>query len=356
LTVSVEAVGGYLNAFTTEDHTCFYAKAGASHFERICDVLLEMYTDSQFPAAEVEREREIIREEILSIRDAPAQWVEDLLSETLWPRHPLGRPLAGTAESLKRLTVADLRSFRDRFYTGRNTVFTVAGPMSHGDVLRLMSERLSRIPPGVEARAMPVPRKSRRRVRVERDETEQAHLAMGFHAVGRTHPRRMALRLLSVILGENMSSRLFQILRERRGDCYSVQSSTVLMEGAGMLSIYADLDPDKLPGALRALSRELRRLCEKRVPKGELRRAQDFAIGQTQVALDSATQQISWMAESLMAHGRVVCPEEVEQQILQVTSAEVQSMAQFCLRAEKLGLALITPGCSPQDVLGWLDS
>lgn len=343
LTTAVEGVGGYLNAFTTEDHTCYYAKAAAPHFARLSDTLIEMYTDSQFPANEVEREREVIREEILSYRDVPAQWAEELLSEALWPKHPLGRPLTGTVETLAVLGGADLRAFRDFHYNGQNTILTVAGPIAHRDVLAQVSKALGEIPAGRGGVPVPAPKTVRAGIRVEVEDSEQAHLALGFHAVSRTHPLRFALRLLSVILGENMSSRLFQSLRERYGYCYSVQSSTVLLEETGALSIFADLDPLKLPSAIKVIRRELSRLCEKKPSKAELRRARDFTIGQTQISLDSATQQISWMAESLMSHGRVEAPREVEQGIFDVTPEEIQAVALACFSPNRTGVALVGP-------------
>jgi predicted Zn-dependent peptidase len=135
ITADVEGVGGYLNAFTTEDHTCYYAKAAARHFGRLCDVLGDMLLDSTFPAAEIEREREVIREEIHMYRDQPAQHVHELLTATLWPKHPLGRPLTGSAESVSSITRNDILAFRERTYNGANTVLTVAGPIKHAEAV-----------------------------------------------------------------------------------------------------------------------------------------------------------------------------------------------------------------------------
>ena len=219
LSFSVEAIGGYLNAYTTEDHTCYYAKAASRHFEQLSTVLLEMYVGSTFPRQEVEREREVIAEEILSYKDSPSQWVEEMLSACLWPRHPLGRSLTGTKESISKLSRTDLLNFRRRNYTGANTIFTVSGPLQHADVLAVVAPILGRIPKGTASRAQAAGPQKSRVIDVVKQDTEQAHMALGFHAFSRTDPRRFALRLLSVMLGENMSSRLFQALRERYGYC-----------------------------------------------------------------------------------------------------------------------------------------
>jgi predicted Zn-dependent peptidase len=344
LSFSVEAMGGYLNAYTTEDHTCYYAKAAAKHFAPLSGILLEMYTGSTFPKEEVERERGVIAEEISSYKDSPSQWVEEILSECLWPDHPLGRSLTGTRESISKLSRRDLLRFRDQHYTGANTILTVSGPVEHAVVLDAVAHMLEEIPKGTSARSKRAGSQKKRVVRVEQQDTEQTHLALGFHAFGRTDPRRFALRLLSVILGENMSSRLFQALRERYGYCYSVQSTTAAFKEAGAISVSADLDPANLPRALKVVTREIRRLIDSLPSKKELQMAKDYTIGQTQIALDSATQQNSWMAESLYGHGRVVNVEDVERQLMCVSREEVRSAARECLRLEHVAAAVVGPG------------
>ncbi len=349
LTLAVEGVGGYFNAFTTEDHTCYYAKADAAHFKRLGEVLVEMYLDAQFPETEVEREREVIREEILSLSDSPAQWAEDLLSSCLWPEHPLGNPLTGTIESVSRLRRSHLLAFRKRHYTGRNTIFTVAGPVRHEDVLAVVRAPLEKLPKG-RSLQMRAAKGLRTGVRVAEEDTGQAHLALGFRACSRTDPRRFALKLASVLLGENMSSRLFQNLRERNGFCYAVQSSTVALEETGALCIYTDLDVSKLARAVRAIRRESDALSTRPPSRAEMRRSQQYCIGQNRIALDSATQQNCWMAESLMAFGRVVEVEEVERALLAVTGAEVQSAASAWLDFKSAAAALVGPGVRVADL------
>jgi predicted Zn-dependent peptidase len=343
LTLAVEGVGGYFNAYTTEDHTCYYAKADAAHFRRLCEVLVEMYVDAQFPEDELEREREVIREEILSLADAPAQWAEDLLSACLWPEHPLGNPLTGTLESVARFRRNDLLAFRKRHYTGRNTIFTVAGPVAHEEVVKAVRGTLEGLPKGRPAR-LSLADGSPTGVRVAEEDTGQAHLAIGFQACSRTDPRRFALKLGSVLLGENMSSRLFQNLREKKGFCYSVQSSTVAMEETGALCIYTDLDVSKLRRAVRAIRHETVQLGARPPSRAELRLAQQYAIGQNRIALDSSTQQSCWMAESLMAFGRVAELEEVEKATLAVSGAEIQAAVGEWLQFENAAAALVGPG------------
>ena len=355
ITESVEGLGGYLNAFTTEDHTCYYAKAGAPHLPELCDVLGDMYLESQFAPGEIEREREVIREEILMYRDHPAQHAQELLTATMWPGHPLGRPLTGTVETIGRLRRSDFLGFRTRHYTGSSTIITIAGPIYHERAVELLAPIFGRLPKGRSPRFTRTrPKDGPARVSLFTQETEQTHLAMGFHAVGRTDERRFALKLLSVILGENMSSRLFQKLRERHGFCYSVQTSMVTLAETGAIQVYAGLDASNLEKAVRMILRELENICHKAPSRSELRKAQDYTIGQTFMGLESTSNQIMWMGESLLGYGKVLDPTEIERRILNVTPLDVQRVACHCLNRVRLGVAVVGPIKDKEKISGWL--
>jgi predicted Zn-dependent peptidase len=177
---------------------------------------------------------------------------------------------------------------------------------------------------------------------------------MGFHAFGRQDERRFALRLLSVILGENMSSRLFQSLRERHGYCYSVQTNVVTLDDTGAIHVCAGLDPKKLRKSLRMILRELERICSSKPSVAELRKAQDYAIGQTFMGLESTTNQMMWIGESLLGYARVLNPNETEQKVMAVTAEELQRVACYCLNKGRLGVAVVGP-VKEAEVKGWLE-
>ena len=183
---------------------------------------------------------------------------------------------------------------------------------------------------------------------------EQTHLALGFHAFGRRDERRYALKLLSVILGENMSSRLFQKLRERHGICYSVQSSVVSLQDSGALTVFAGLEPAKLEKAVRLTMQELERIATKPPRPAELRKAQDYTIGQTLMGLESTSNQMTWIGESLLSFGKVIDPREVEERLLAVTPEEVRAVAEFCLQPKRLGVAVAGPAPDAEKIQGWL--
>jgi predicted Zn-dependent peptidase len=344
ITEAVEGLGGYLNAFTTEDHTCYYAKAAAQHLPTLCDVLSDMYLDAVFAPQEIEREREVIREEILMYRDHPGQHAQELLTATMWPKHPLGRPLTGTVETISRFDRPELTKFRERNYHGGTTIVTVAGAVDHKRVVDLLEPPLSRLPRGRSPRFQRAGiEQGPARLNLHTQETEQTHLAMGFHAFGRDDERRFALKLLSVILGENMSSRLFQKLRERHGWCYNVQTSMVTLADTGAIHVSAGLDPANLEKAIRLILHELKHICEKAPSRTELRKAQDYTVGQTLMGLESTSNQIMWMGESLLGYGKVLDPEEVERCLHAVTPEDVQKVACHCLCKMKLGVAIVGP-------------
>lgn len=355
ITESVEGLGGYLNAFTTEDHTCYYAKAAAPHLPELCDVLTDMYLESVFAKQEIEREREVIREEILMYRDQPSQHAQELLTETMWPKHPLGRPLTGTVDTISRMKREDFLDFQKQHYTGATTIVTVAGPVYHERVLELLAPILSTLPKGRVPRFQRVRREEGpARLSLHTQDTEQTHLALGFHAFGRADERRFALKLLSVILGENMSSRLFQKLRERHGWCYNVQTSMVTLADTGAIHVYAGLDPANLEKAIRLILKELQAICEKAPTKGELKKAQDYTVGQTLMGLESTSNQIMWMGESLLGYSKVLDPAEIERRIQAVTPEDVRRVACYCLNRIRLGLAVVGPVKDAERVRGWL--
>ena len=350
----VEGVGGDINAYTSEDHTCYFAKAAARHFEQVSDVLADMYLHPTLDAEEIEREREVIREEILMYRDSPFQHVQDLLEATLWPNHPLGRPLTGTIESIVHLKRPQLDRFVKEQYCGRSTIVTVAGNVSHERVLSTVTPWLERLTPGrVPSFARFVHRGKSAEVSLVSEENEQTQLALGFHAFGRRDPRRFAIKLLSVILAENMSSRLFQRLRETHGLCYSIQSEVVALADVGAVNFYAGLEASKVEKALKLTMREFRKLAQKPPSKKELRKAQDYTVGQALIGLESTNNQMTWMGETLLGYGKVLDPAESERQFMAVTAEQISEVARECFSEPNMAVAVVGPLSDAAKIREW---
>jgi predicted Zn-dependent peptidase len=341
---TVEGIGGYLNAFTSEETTCYYAKASHEHLDTLLDVLTDMYLHPRFAAADIDKERGVIKEELLMYRDQPDHYVHELLTETLWPEHPLGRSLTGTAKTLDAMDRRALLSFKHRKYVSANTVVAVAGRCQHDDIVSRV-ERMLTLPRNGRSPTFAPAREQQRapRLRFFNKNCEQSHLAIGVRGYSRHDSRRYALKVLSVILGENMSSRLFQVIREQHGLAYSIQSSTSYFADTGALLVSAGLDTKRLHRALALILVELRKLSKQPPSTVELRRAKDYAIGQMRLGLESTANRMMWIGEHLLAYGSIQSPAEVEERIAAVTTEDVQTTAADLFRNNRLNVAVITP-------------
>jgi predicted Zn-dependent peptidase len=341
---AVEGIGGYLNAFTGEENTCYYAKAGHKHLDTLLDVLSDMYLHPRFAVSEIDKERQVIKEELLMYRDQPDHYVHELLTETVWPEHPLGRSVTGTSESLDAIQRATLLDFKRRKYVAANTAVVVAGHCRHDDIVARVRCALPLCRNGAPPSFAPAREGQRTpRLRFLSRNVEQTHLAIAIRGYSRDDPRRFALRLLSVILGENMSSRLFQVIRERQGLAYSIQSSTSFFADTGAFVVSAGLDTKRLPKALGLALQELKKISRKPPSSVELRRAKDYSIGQMRLGLESTSNQMMWVGEHLLAYGFIHTPEEIERKIGAVTAEKVQSIATDLFRDNRLNAAVITP-------------
>jgi predicted Zn-dependent peptidase len=340
----VEGVGGYLNAFTTEETTCFYAKACHDRVELLMDVLMDMFLHSRFDPGELEKERNVIREELAMYLDQPAQHVQELLNDALWPNHPLGRSITGTRETLDALGREDLLRYRDNSYRSKSIVVAAAGRLRHQAVVRLAAGHLRALPAQDRPTFEPAPvGPTPRHFHVHRKATEQSQLAMGFRACSRHDDRRFPLRLLNTMLGENMSSRLFQVVREEHGLAYSVSSGLSLFEDAGVLGISAGLETERLEAAVRLILREVGRFAERLVSLSELRRAKDYVIGQMDLSLENTESHMIYTAEQTLGYGQPADVTALKERIRRVTPAEVRAVARVFLRPERRSVALITP-------------
>ena len=344
LSAAIEGIGGYVNAYTSEESTCYYCKAQAGRFPVMLDVLMDMFLESRFAPAEMRKERAVIKEEISLYLDQPSQHVQDLLNELLWPDHPLGRCLTGTEKSLDRISRARLLRFYGGHYVGANTLLVVAGCIRHGEVVRRARPYASKFPKGKIPVALPVRGdETAPRFHCHTRDTTQTQLAIGFRSCSRHDDRRYALRLLNTMLGENMSSRLFQSLREDHGLAYSIQSSLSFHEDTGAFVISAGVEPDNLRRSMRYIARELRAAADKRPTKRELRQAYDYLMGQLELSLEATGSQANWIGENIQAYGRIVPLREIQRELLAVTPGDIRRLARDLFRPERICLALVSP-------------
>lgn len=341
---SVEGIGGYLNAFTSEEFTCFHARASADRFGDLLEVLVDMLLNSKFAPLDIRKERDVIKEEVAMYLDQPQHQVQELLNATLWPDQPLGRPITGTNQSLDALQRESLLRYLKQNYVTGSTVIAAAGKLEHRKIVKAVQRFSSHFKTGQRPKfAAATFSQMRPAVNLLTKKTEQTQLALGIRTCSRHDPRRFALRLLNAILGENMSSRLFQIIREDRGLAYSIYSTPSSFQDVGDLVISAGLDTDHLQQTLKLIVRELRRMTEKLPDAAELRRARDYVIGQTDLALESTDNQMNWVGEQLLSYGKIIQADEIKRRLLRVSPGQIRSVAREFFRSERMNLALVSP-------------
>ena len=341
---SIEGIGGYLNAFTSEETTCFHARASGDHFEQLLDVLMDMLLESKFAATDIAKEREVIKEEIAMYLDQPQHYVQELLNATCWPNQPLGRSITGTNDTLEAMRRRDLVGYLQQNYLAGNAFVVAAGNVKHRQHVRSVARLASRLQTGERPSFSPARNEQHGpRIRLFTKDTEQTQIALGLRACSRHDSRRFALRLLNAILGENMSSRLFQVVREERGLAYSIYSTPSFFDDTGDLVISAGLETDKLGQALRLILRELQRL--RNTPPGarELSRARDYILGQIELNVEGSEGQMNWVGEQLLGFGRIQRPAEIKRRLRAVTPADLRAAARDFFRPERLNLALVSP-------------
>ena len=345
---AVEGVGGYLNAFTSEETTCFHARAGRDQFQTVLDVLMDMFLASRFASGDISKEREVVKEEIAMYLDQPHHHVQELLNATLWPQQPLGRSITGTYRTLDRMRRADLLNYLRHNYVTGSAVLVASGNLRHASVVRAVRPYAARFNRGPRPAFTPARNEQAcARLRLHTKKTEQTQIALGIRTCSRCDERRYALRLLNTILGENMSSRLFQVVREQHGLAYTIYSTPTFFADTGDLVISAGLDTDQLEKTLQIIVRELRRLAQAPPAQAELRRARDYVIGQMDLSLESTDNQMNWVGEQLLGYGKIFRPEELKRRLKAVTPAQIRAVALTFFRPQHFNLALVSPLKSP---------
>jgi predicted Zn-dependent peptidase len=341
---AVEGVGGSLNGFTAEEFTCYMAKVPCRHGRRALDVLADMVRHPRLSPKDLEKERDVVIEEIRMYEDAPGQYVHDLFSQLLWPDHPLGMLLSGTIDSVRRISRADVVAYWRRMYHPSNVLVSVAGRIEPEPIL-LQIRRLFGGSRGARAsRFLRAPRPRRgSQLRVWSKPTEQTHLCLGTYAIPRTHPGRFALELLHVVLGANMSSRLFREVREKRGLVYEIGSQVRRFEDTGAFVIHAGCETGRLADTVETICAELRRIRRELVSRAELRRAKDYYAGQLLMGLEDTMDHMLWMGEQAVTVGRVARPEALLSHLDKVAARDLQRVARQLFVTPKLHLVVVGP-------------
>ena len=341
---AIEGVGGNFNGFTSEELTCYLVKLPARYTQLGIDVLSDMVLNPKLDPVELEKEKYVICEEIKMYMDQPGHHVFDILAHAMWPNHALGRPIAGYIDTVKSFKRDDLIGFSNRYYQPANMSIVATGKINRRKVIEVARKIFSM--PSAKKRFLPEsPKKIHRgaHIRLFPRGTKQTHLAFGFHGVERTHKLRYALRLLDIILGGNMSSRLFERLREKKALCYEIGSSVRSYKETGAFIIHAGVDNKKLLEASKEIIHELKELKENPVTADELYRAKEYYRGQLLLALEDTASRMLWLGDKIMSEGRAPAVREIFRNIDKVTREDIRKLVGITFNRKNLNFATVGP-------------
>ncbi|MDP3142730.1 MAG: pitrilysin family protein [Candidatus Omnitrophota bacterium] len=340
----IEGVGGLLNGFTSEEFTCYLTKTPAKYLNLSLDILLDMTFNPLLQESEAEKERTVILEEIKMYKDLPQHYVQELLDLLLWPDHPLGASLAGSAETVGGIKRNDIARFQRQYYCPGNVVVAACGNLVHQDILekiKKLSVRDSSTEKSIFKKADN--QQSEPRMNLSFKETEQSHLAMGFLGVKRDHPDRHVLGLLNVILGANMSSRLFEEIREKRGMAYSIHSHHKCLTDTGCFLIDAGVDNNKAYETIKLILQELQRIKDEDVKNDEFTRAKEYYAGQLMLGLEDTLEHMLWIGESVVSLDKTFTLDQILKDVNKIEISDLRRVANSIFKGEKVNLALIGP-------------
>lgn len=345
VSAAIEGVGGVMNASTDREITVFWCKVARLHFRQGLAVLLDLLLNPLLEPEEMEREREVIQEELRMTYDYPSDRVGLLIDEILWPEQAMGRDVGGTPESVNNITLADVQAYMERQYNPANTVIAVAGNVEHNEIVELIDQATADWRPmaGLDWEPATELNGGGPLARVERKRCDQAHLCLGLPGVSLTDPDRYPFLLLNGILGDGMSSRLFVNLRENQGLAYDVASSLSHFRDCGSLVVYCGVEPKKTREAVQAVVAELEGMrCP--APAEELSKAKEFAKGRLLLRMEDTRSVAAWLGAQELLLGEVATVEDTVAKIDAVTADDITRTAERLIDPERLRLAVVGPG------------
>jgi len=342
----IDSVGGVLNAFTSKEYTCYYAKVLDEHLPLAIDLLTDIFLHSVFDREEIEKERSVILQEISQAEDTPDDYVHDLFSLDFFRDHSLGRPICGEAATITNFHREDFLEFMRRRYLPGRVIVAAAGRLSHGQLVGEMEQRLGALNglrdqvPDSSTEPEEAPQ-SRSGIFRHAKSLEQVHLCLGVTGIHQSHPLRYAAYILNTILGGGMSSRLFQEIREKRGRAYSIYSFLSTYRDVGYLGVYAGTSIEWVEEVVEAVVQELRNFIRDKVTDEELRRTQNQLLGNIVLGLESSDSWMSHIAKNEIYFGQAVSVEEIAQGIRSVTRDDIIELARMLFRPEGITLTLL---------------
>lgn len=338
---SVDAIGGNLDAFTAKEIVCFSAKVLDEHLPIAFDVLSDLVSHPLFRPEDIDRERGVILQEIKMDEDNPDYLVHEIFTQNFWREHPLGRPILGTKETMRKMAQDLLFRYYRECFTSGNLVISAAGNLEHSQLVEMTARQFSSLAPHTNGHAQASPRNHARIVLRNKKQLEQVQVCLGLPAYPLNHEMRYAWSLLNTIAGGGMSSRFFQNIRERQGLAYAVFSDLNPYRDTGVFLAFAGTSAQTVPQVIASILSELRDFKSRPVPAEELRRAKDNLKGSLMLGLESTGSRMSNLARQEIYFDRYVTLDEMLARIEAATAEEIQAIAQDCFHTERIGLTVL---------------
>lgn len=342
---SLESLGGYLNAFTTKEQTCFYARVLDENAEQAVDVLADLIQHATFRREELEKEKLVVIEELKNAEDDPEDIIHDYFEKALFPTHPLGFPIIGTEANLRAFTRNDLQLHVAEHYTSPNIVVAAAGNINHQDLVTLAGKYLKQVPASREPvnRAQPPHRPANGGTQEYERQIQQSHVCIGTVGYSIRHKDRYPLMVMNALLGEGMSSRLYQTIREKFGLAYSVYSFVSMLSDTGSFGAYLGTDKHNVASATELMHKEFEKLRRKEVPRRELERTKSQIKGTMMLGLENMSGRMMRLGTSELYFNVFAGLDAILRKVDAVTSESIHRVANDLLREERLSTVIIRP-------------
>jgi predicted Zn-dependent peptidase len=342
----IDALGGEMNAFTSRETTTYYVKVLDQQLERALDLLADLFHHSRFAHKEVEKEKQVVLEEIRMVRDDPEDLVQELHSGQVLGRHPLGRPILGREKTIRGLRRQDLLHYIETYYDPGQTVVSIAGNFDQAHLDSMVVRYFGK---GRWAKANHIHNKGRYPpavhggVLLKKKRLEQVHLCLGLNGIAAGHKDRYALYALNSVLGGSVSSRLFQEIREKRGLAYSIYSFLSGYSDGGMITVYAATRPKEVDRVVDLVCREIRRIGSKGVERKELERAKTQMKGSLMLSLESSHSRMSKLAKDELTHGGHMSLEDMLSHIDCVNEEQAFNVSRQFFKLDALAITGLGP-------------
>jgi predicted Zn-dependent peptidase len=340
----MDSIGGEFNAFTAADKTAYYAKVDSRHVSKVLDVIADIFLNSKLEQVEIDRERGPILQELSMYEDEPRRIVGVEFEKMLYPGQPLGRELVGYKHTINAFVRKDFVAYMKKYYTADETVICVAGKFDEKKIIKQIQEHFAAMNAGKKAAFKKVTEKQLKpEVHIKFKKTDQTHLILGTRAYHQNHKDRYVLSLLSIILGGNMSSRMFIEIRERKGLAYSVHTSVDTYQDCGYLGTQAGVEHKNLEETIETILKEYRKIASEEVSKEELQKAKDYVKGRAVMGFEASDDVAMFFIDQELHKEKIMTPKEVFAKIDAVTASDILRVSKDIFQNNKLNLAVVGP-------------